>query len=104
MSSSVLVGVREQREEARALDRDREVALIEGLRARNAARHDLAGLGDVALQSRKVLVVDGLHALGGESAEFFAPREAARSTGFHNLATRADALIGHAAVFGLDRH
>src|SRR4029077_10833098 len=101
VSSSVLVGVRKQREEARALDRDRELALIEGLGARNAARHDLAGLGDVALQSRKILVIDGFHALGGESAEFLAPRKTARSTGFHNLATRADALVGQRDVFGL---
>src|SRR6185437_1081681 len=48
--ASVLIGVGQQRQEARALDRDRELTLIEGLRAGDAARDDLAGLGDVALQ------------------------------------------------------
>ena len=57
-SPSMLVGVRQQREEARALDRHRELALVEGLRAGDAARHDLARLGDVALERGQILVVD----------------------------------------------
>src|SRR5450755_495655 len=84
-ASSVLIGVRQEREEARTFDRDRQLPLIEGLRTRDAARYDLAGLGNVALQGRKILVVDRLHAFGGEAAEFLAPRKAARgAAGFHN--------------------
>src|SRR5213082_895884 len=74
---SVLVGIGQQRQEARALDRHRQLALIEGLGPRDAARNDLAGLGDVALERAEILVVDRLHALGGEAAELLTTREAA---------------------------
>src|SRR6266513_327588 len=74
---SVLVGIGQQRQEARALDRHRKLALIEGLGPRDAARNDLAGLGDVALERAEILVVDRLHALGGEAAELLTTREAA---------------------------
>src|SRR5207248_9054132 len=57
---SVLVGIGQQRQEARALDRHRQLALIEGLGPRDAARNDLAGLGDVALERAEILVVDRL--------------------------------------------
>src|SRR5579863_6413028 len=96
----MLIGVRQQGEEARALDRDRQLALIEGLRARDAARDDLSRLGDVALEGCQVLVVDGLHALGGEAAELLAPREAARRIGFHALPTPARAVIRTHGVLG----
>src|SRR5690242_3610388 len=66
---SVLVGVRQQREEARALHGHCELPLIERLRAGDAARNDLARLGDVALQRGQIFVVDVLHAFGGEAAE-----------------------------------
>src|SRR5580704_6380387 len=89
----MLIGVRQQREEARTLDRDRQLALIEGLRARDTARHDLAGLGDIALERRQILVVDRLHAFGGEAAEFLAPREATRRIGFHGLTTPARVIV-----------
>jgi hypothetical protein len=42
----------------------------------DATRNDLAGLGDVALEGREVLVVDAFDALGGEFAEFAAAEEA----------------------------
>src|SRR5690606_27132364 len=73
--TSVLVGVRQQREEARALDRHRKLALEIALGAGDAAGHDLAGLGNVALERGQVLVVDRLHAIGGEAAEFLAADE-----------------------------
>src|SRR5690349_19467785 len=76
----MLVGVRQQREVTRTLDRGRELALVERLGARDAARHDLAGLGDVLLQDREILVVDLLHALGGEAAELATAREGAVAT------------------------
>src|SRR5688572_10888315 len=71
----MLVGVRQQREVTRPLDRRRELALVERLGTRDAARNDLAGLGDVLLEDRQVLVVDLLHAFGGEPAELATARE-----------------------------
>jgi hypothetical protein len=68
----MLVGIRQEREVARPLDRDRELPLVEGARARDAARHDLAGLGDVRLERRQVLVVDLVGAVSRELAEFLA--------------------------------
>src|SRR5512134_1798223 len=76
----MLVGVRQQREVTRTLDRRRELALIERLRARDAARDDLSSLGDVLLQRAQILVVDLLHAFGGETAELATARERAVST------------------------
>src|SRR5689334_21610779 len=85
----MLIGVRQQREVTRPLDRGRQLALVERLGARDAARHDLAGLGDVLLQDREILVVDLLHALGGETAELATARERAVATS--TTATRATA-------------
>src|ERR1700732_3170431 len=55
---SVLIGVGQQRQKARPLDRHRELALIERFGAGDAARNDLARLGDIALQGGEILVVD----------------------------------------------
>ena len=52
--SSVLVGVVDQRQEARALDRHAELALVTGLRPGDARRDDLAVLVDEVLQDRDV--------------------------------------------------
>src|ERR1700704_6738374 len=71
---SVLIGVGQQRQKARPLDRHRELALIKRFRAGDAARNDLARLADIALQGGEILVVDRLHAFGGETAEFPATR------------------------------
>ena len=68
----VLIGVRQQRQEARAPDRELQLALIVRARAGDAARDDLAGLGDVALERRQILVVDLLDVIGRESAELLA--------------------------------
>src|SRR5512137_24565 len=57
-AGSVLVRVREQREETGPLHRERQLALVVRPRAGNSARDDLARLGDVALQRRDMLVVD----------------------------------------------
>src|ERR1700722_9710813 len=75
----VLIGVRQQRQEARTLDRRRQLALEEALGAGDAARHDLAGLGHVVLQRRQILVVDRGDTVGRETAELLAPREAGNS-------------------------
>src|SRR5437868_1746867 len=50
--------VRQQAEETRALDGARELALLLGGHCRDAARHDLAALGDVTHQQLGILVVD----------------------------------------------
>src|SRR6266849_6131106 len=68
------IGVRQQREVARALDRRRELALVMGARAGDARRDDLAVLADEILEQLDVLVVDPLDLLGGEAAEL-APLE-----------------------------
>src|SRR5256885_12809458 len=73
---SVLIGVGQQRQKARPLDRHRELALIERFRAGDATRNDLARLGDIALEGGEILVVDRLHAFGGEAAELPATRGA----------------------------
>src|SRR5256885_15288458 len=73
--ASVLLGVGQAREKARPLDRHRELALIEGFRAGDAARNDLARLGDIALQGGEILVVDRLPPSAGEGANLAAPGE-----------------------------
>src|SRR5882724_3340645 len=50
--------VRQQAEETRALDGAREFALLLGGDGGDAARHDLAALGDVTHQKLGILVVD----------------------------------------------
>src|ERR1700730_8049542 len=75
--ASVLIGVGQQRQKARALDRHRELALIERFRAGDAARNDLAGLGDIGLQGGEILLVVGFHASGGKGEDLLAAREAA---------------------------
>src|SRR6476659_9175597 len=59
---SMHVGVRQQREITRALDRNGELPLVARLGARDARRNDLAVLVDEILQHTQVFVVDLLHA------------------------------------------
>jgi hypothetical protein len=56
--SPLLHDVGEQGEEAGALDGAGQFTLLLGRDGRDAARNDLATLGDVALQELDVLVVD----------------------------------------------
>src|SRR4249919_1376237 len=74
-SGVVIIRVRNQGQEARALDGGRELALVLGLGAGDAAGDDLAGLGQVLAQGVEILVVDLFHALGGELAELAAAEE-----------------------------
>src|SRR5712664_855746 len=69
---SVQVGVRHQREIARALDRCGELALVMGARSGDPRRDDLAVFADEVLQQIDVLVVDPLDLLSGEAAELAA--------------------------------
>src|SRR5690349_8467783 len=90
----MLVGVRQQREIARALDRGRELPLVERLRAGDAARDDLSGFGDVLLEDGQILVVDLLHILGGETAELATTGErAVTATGTTTTRTTAARLF-----------
>src|ERR1700733_1265703 len=91
----MLVGVRQQGEEARALDRYRELALIERLRARDAAGDDLARLSDVALQRGEIFVVNVLDAFGRETAELLASGE---TTTAASTTTVAAAITAAAAT------
>src|ERR1700736_1420335 len=100
----MLVGVRQQGQEACALDRNSELALIERLRARDAAGDDLARLSDVALQRGEIFVVNVLHALGCEAAELLAARKTATAataaTSAAISAAAAAAAISTAAATG----
>src|SRR3954462_8474943 len=66
--SSMQIGVRNQRQETRALERFRELTLVAGGGAGDARRDDLAALVDEVLQHFDVLVVDPLDLSGGESS------------------------------------
>src|SRR6266704_1664044 len=76
---SVQVGVRHQREIARALHRRRELALVVGARTGDPRRDDLAVFADEILEQIDVLVVDPLDLLGGEAAELAALEELLRA-------------------------
>src|SRR5215469_1541975 len=96
--ASVLIGVGQQGQEARALDRDGQLALVERLRAGDAARDDLAGLGDITLQGAEILVVDVRDAFRGEAAKLLAAREAAAAAATTAAATTTVASAVTAAV------
>src|SRR6478736_4774598 len=91
----VVVGVRDQGQEARALDGGGELALVTRLGTGDAARHDLAGLGQVLAQGVEILVVDLLDALGGELAEL----AAAEKLG-HGVAPQAASAVLSASPMG----
>jgi hypothetical protein len=64
----------------RSLDRGGQRALVPGAGAELAARLDLASLGDVAAQARRVLVVDLPDLVDTEPADLAAPAKAAATT------------------------
>src|SRR5512132_460708 len=72
---SVQVGERHQREETRALDGRRELALVTGRGAGDARRNDAAVLVDEVLEDVDGLVIDPFDLLGGGAAELAAPAE-----------------------------
>src|SRR5687768_11011075 len=74
-SGDAVVGVRDEREEARTLDRGLQLALVLRLGAGDAARHDLAGFGQVLSQGVEILVIDLGHAFGSDLAELAAAEE-----------------------------
>src|SRR5688572_14640970 len=73
--------VGQQSEEARALDRLRELPLFLGRNGSDAARHELAALGNVALQQPHILVVDFRRIGAGERTGLAAAEERAARLG-----------------------
>ena len=65
---------------ARSLDCDCQRTLVPGARAELAPRLDLASLGDVAAQARRVLVVDLADLVDTEPADLASPAKAAATT------------------------
>src|SRR6478736_8447266 len=68
----MIVAKRQKRQETRALDRLRQLALVTCLGPGDAARHDLAGFADVLAQRVQILVIDLDDAFSGEAAELLA--------------------------------
>src|SRR5258707_11385204 len=94
---SVQIGVGQQREKARALDRRAELALITRLGPGDACGHDFAVLLHEVLEDVDVLVVDLLDAFGGEAAELAALEQII--TAFAALA-----ILAFAFTFGVSSH
>src|SRR5579859_1289233 len=68
-----LRGERQQRDVAGLLDGVGQTALARSTDAGDAARHDLAALGDEAVQHLDVFVIDVVDLLDAEAAHFLAP-------------------------------
>src|SRR3954468_8619359 len=77
MAVLLLHDVGQQRHEAGALDRIGEQALLLVADRGDAGRHDLAALGNEALQQLDVLIVDLGRVIAGEGAGLLAPEEGA---------------------------
>src|SRR5262245_31561277 len=69
------IGIGQQRQKARAIDRHGQLTLVAGLSACDTRRDDLAVFVDEILQDPDVLVIDLLDALCREAAELSAPKE-----------------------------
>src|SRR5258706_12193022 len=92
--------VGQQRHIARALDRLRKQALLARRDGGDAAWHDLAALGDEALQQLHVLVVD-LGRIGArEGAGLLATKEGSSLTGLAHAKASSTATTGSAAPSG----
>src|SRR5207237_585190 len=59
---------RQERDLARALDRERDLALVRGAVAADAARNDLAALADEVLERLRILVIDDERLVGAVAA------------------------------------
>src|SRR5262249_8025600 len=79
LDHDLLENVGQEAEEPRALDRLGELALLLGRNRRDARRHDLAALGNEALQQLRVLVVDRRRIIARERAALAATEEGAAS-------------------------
>src|SRR5690554_6710838 len=86
--ATVAVGVGQQGQVAGTLDGGGQLTLVFGFGPGDTARNDLAGFGDVGLQGVEILVVDLLHAFGGETAELTTTEETC-----HGLGSSIDPVI-----------
>src|SRR5262245_54126696 len=105
MAALLLHGVGQEAEEAGALDGLGEGALLLGRHGRDAARHHLAALADVALQQLHVLEVDLGRVGAGERAGLAAPEEgppAAAAAAAGSIAATVTAAV--AAAFERAAH
>ena len=98
-AARALADVRQQRELAGALDRARDLVLMPAAGARDAARADLAAVGDELLEGGDVLVVDELHLVAAVLAGL--PASAAPSGLAIPPACRPAALLGHCSKTSL---
>src|SRR6185437_15018903 len=94
VSLALAQSVGQEPEIARALDRLRQLALLLRRDRGDAARHDLAALGDEALHQFHVLVVD-LRRVRAREGAGFAPAEERPARGRTATATLAFVVIGH---------
>src|SRR5690349_11121849 len=85
--------VRQQPEETRALDGAGEFALLLGGDRRDAARHDLAALGDVAHQQLGILVIDLRRVRTRERAGLAAAEKRTACTSFSHCSYSSSLLL-----------
>src|SRR5262249_33139937 len=88
----------QQRDYPRALNRDRELALMPCAVARGSAGHDFAPFGDEVLERTHVLVIDLERLVGTESAHFTAPAAGSSAHASALAATSFTRAIGLAAL------
>ena len=96
---SLVAYIRHQGHMARALDGHRQLALMEGAGACDAAGNDLRALGHIFAQAGNIFVVDVLDAVYAEAANLLAAaalRPAAKFTGCSGTARGAGAAAGAA--------
>src|SRR2546429_8139342 len=96
-SAAVSLDVGQERELPRALDRGRELALVPRAHARQAARQDLAALGQEAPQRALVLIVEHAHARLAYGTGLGRPSHASSSS---ISSTSAAITAGAASGFG----
>src|SRR5579872_1145745 len=107
MAASVRDRERKERDVPRALDGQLHLSLVPGAVTADAARNDLAPLGDEVLERLRVLVVDDQRAIGAVAADALLAAAPPTHVGVQIRAAR-DVLVvvhhGHvsALLFGLD--
>src|SRR5712672_4864796 len=92
--------VRQQAEETRALDRAREFTLLLGGDGGDAARHDLAALGNVTHQKLGILVVDLRRVRARERAGLAAAEKRTACTSFGHCSYSSSAVSTTASSRG----
>src|SRR5690349_24630356 len=101
-SDAVLVGIRQQGQEARALDGGVQLALVDRARAGQARGDDLAVFGNEIAQGVDVLVVDLFDAGDGEAAETLALEQQRLGVALRTLVLVELLEGGHGDLYELD--